>query len=124
MRKRKRVHSPNLANCTFKPLLTTHVSVISYKYLTIIIMAEQLTKEHFDQTLTTLYKKFDVKIDEQTKELKAFAVEQADAVGRIITNAALEDRKFLEEKLDVRQRVEKLEKNIEEIRGALHLSTS
>jgi predicted KAP-like P-loop ATPase len=87
-------------------------------------MVEQLTKEHFDQTLTRLYKKFDAKIDEQTKELKAFAVEQADAVGRIITNAALEDRKFLEEKLDVRKRVEKLEKSIEEIRGALHLSTS
>jgi PleD family two-component response regulator len=86
-------------------------------------MAE-LTKEHFDQTLTTLYKKFDTKIDEQTKELRAFAIEQTDAVARIITNAALEDRKFLEEKLDVRERLEKLEKNMEEIRGALHLSTS
>ena len=75
-------------------------------------MAEH-TKESFDEQLKA-----------QTKELKAFAVEQTDAVARIITTAAIEDRQFLEAKLDVRQRVEKLEKGIEEIRGALHLSTS
>ena len=33
----------------------------------------ELAKEHFDQTMTTLYKKFDTKIEEQTKELKAHA---------------------------------------------------
>jgi hypothetical protein len=75
-------------------------------------MAE-LTKEYFDEQLKA-----------QTKELKAFAVEQTDAVARIITTAAIEDRQFLEAKLDVRARVEKLEKGLEEIRGALNLSTS
>lgn len=80
-------------------LRTAHVSMVSYKYLATAPMTEQLTKEYFDQTLTTLYKKFDAKIDDQTKELKAFATEQADAGGRIITNAAFTDREFLEAKL-------------------------
>lgn len=73
----------------------------------------ELTKEYFDEQLKT-----------QTKELKAFAVEQTDAVARIITTAAIEDRQFLEAKLDMRQRVEKLEKGLKEIKVALHLSTS
>jgi len=57
-------------------------------------------------------------------EPKAFTGEKTDVVGCIITKAALEDRKFLKEKLDVRQYVEELEKSIEEIWGAPHFSAS
>lgn len=89
----------------------------------------ELTQEYFDQQLKGLNQRLDVMatkegLEAQTKELKAFAVEQTDAVARIITTAAIEDRQFLEAKLDVRQRVEKLKRSLEEIRGALHLSTS
>lgn len=61
-------------------------------------MAEPLTKEHFDQTLTALYKKFDTKIDGQTKELKAYAKEQTEELARIIADTSLEDRNLLAEK--------------------------
>jgi len=84
-----------------------------------------LSQEHFDQTLTTLYKKFDQKMDQQTNELKAYADEQTETLARIV-NAGFEgERKYLEEKLDVRERVEQLEQKIErkfaKLEEALHL---
>lgn len=88
----------------------------------------ELTKEHFDQTLTTLYKKFDIKIDDQTKDLKAYAEEQTEELARIIASTIAEpmERHFekIDKELDVYAEVKQLKADMERIKEALHLSPS
>jgi len=84
----------------------------------------ELTQQHFDQTIKTLATKDDLKI--QTKELKEFAKEQTDELARIISTSVaepMEDHfRKLDNKIDVKARVEILEKQMSEMRTALHLS--
>ena len=82
----------------------------------------ELTQEHFDNTLSHLYKKLDKKIDQQTDTLKTFVREQTEELARIITTASLEEQKLLTEKLDVRERIGKLESQMQRLRAALNLS--
>ena len=88
----------------------------------------ELAKEHFDQTMTTLYKKFDTKIEEQTKELKAHAKEQTEELARIIATTIAEpmERHFekLDKELNVYAEVKQLKADMERIKEALHLSPS
>ncbi|MDR3642927.1 MAG: hypothetical protein P4L74_04850 [Candidatus Doudnabacteria bacterium] len=68
--------------------------------------------------------KFD--LQNQTKELKQFAEEQTDALARIISKTVaipmeVQFRK-LNGRIDLQQRVEKLETDMSEMKIALHLS--
>ena len=69
----------------------------------------QLTKEHFDE-----------KLQEQTKELKAYTDEQTEALAQIVNKAFSE----LERRLDVRKDVEALKLQMKDIRQALALDKS
>lgn len=88
----------------------------------------ELTKEHFDQTLTTLYKKFDTKIDEQTKELRSYAKEQTEELARIIATTIAEPMEHhfekLDKELDVYSEVKQLKADMERIKEALQISPS
>jgi DNA primase large subunit len=84
----------------------------------------ELTQQYFDEQIKKLASKED--LGEQTKELKAFAREQTEELARIISKSIVEpmEKEFaaLEKKLDVKPRVEKLEKDMVAIKTALHLS--
>jgi hypothetical protein len=84
----------------------------------------ELTKEHFDKVVTGLASKDDLKV--QTKELKKFSEDQTEALARIISKTVAEpmEAQFrkLNSRLDLQQRVEKLETEMTEMKLALHLS--
>jgi hypothetical protein len=95
-------------------------------------MAE-LTKEYFDQRIGDITQRFDgvaskADLQGQTKELKAFAEEQTDALARIIATTVAEpmERHFekLDKELDMYAEVKQLKADMERIKEALHLSPS
>ena len=69
----------------------------------------ELTKEHFDQVVSKL----------ATKEQVESVAEQIEGLARM-TSRGFED---VLERMDVRDRVDKLEIQMKELRGALHLSS-
>ena len=90
----------------------------------------ELTREYFDQQINKLVTKDDLekKLNAQTKELKAFAEEQAEALARIIakTVAVPMERHFTELKNEkqLRKDVENLKADMRRIKEALHLSSA
>ena len=74
----------------------------------------ELTKEYFDERLTAQTEHFDRKLDEQTESLARMVNAGFDAV----------DARFAEviNLLDVRERLEKTERQVEEIRRTLKLA--
>ena len=88
----------------------------------------QLTREHLDKALNKHFKKVDQRFekidgrfDAQTKELKT---EIAQVAGQVEDLAGIVQRRFdeVELKLDVRVRVEKVERDVRVIKQALHLT--
>ena len=89
----------------------------------------ELTREYFDKGLKGLDKRFDgidkrfeamatkEDLKAQTKELKAFAVEQTDELARIV-KGGFDD---VLDRLDVRERMAKMEKKMMKIEQALHM---
>ena len=79
----------------------------------------ELTKKELEQIL-------DQKLDKQTKELKQFAEDQTEHLARLISDSVVkplgEQIEDLEKKVNVKPRVEKLEKQMTEMRSALHLT--
>lgn len=69
----------------------------------------ELTQEYFDSVVKNLATKSDV-------------TDAIDKLARIVGDGFLGERKFLEERLDVRERVQKLETGLREIKMALHIS--
>jgi hypothetical protein len=78
----------------------------------------ELTKEYFEQHL-------DQKLQQQTTELKAYATEQTADLARIIANTVanpMEERfDRLESRIDVTERVQHLETDMQKIKEALHI---
>jgi GCN5-like protein 1 (GCN5L1) len=67
----------------------------------------ELSKEYFDQRL-----------DEQTKQLKAYADRQTEKLAAMVADGFEE----VKELLDVRERVKHLESDMQKIKEALHIS--
>jgi flagellar motility protein MotE (MotC chaperone) len=67
----------------------------------------ELSKEYFDQRL-----------DEQTKQLKAYADQQTEKLAVMVADGFEE----VKELLDVRERVKHLEADMQKIKEALHIS--
>ena len=91
----------------------------------------ELTKEQFEQVLDQKLSKMATKADleHQTKELKAFAEDQTEHLARLVSNSVIEpiSEQFKEVKkdiknLDIKPRLEKLEKDMAGIKTALSLS--
>lgn len=84
----------------------------------------ELTQQYFDEQIKKLASKED--LDKQTKDLKVFAEEQTAELARIISTSVVEpmEQRFndLEKKLDVKPRLEKLEKQMTELKTALSLT--
>ncbi len=103
----------------------------------------EVTKEYLDQQFQHIDGKFDAidqkfdlidekidriyeKFDDHTKEIKEFAKEQTEELARMIQNSVVEpmDRHFskLENDLNVKDNVHRLEKDMTKIKTALHLT--
>jgi len=86
----------------------------------------ELTKEHFNEHLKDLATKKDLAGLATKQDINNLATRQdvKDAVedlARIVNTGFEEQQKYLEEKLDVRERVSSLEKDMGHIKGALHI---
>ena len=85
----------------------------------------QLTQQHFDQTMKGLATKDDIKglvTKEDAKGLEKRVIARIDEAQEelaLITKSGFDD---VFDRLDVRERMQKLEKQMTEIRMALHLS--
>ena len=80
----------------------------------------ELTQQHFDQVVKTLSTKDDLKNAISTSEQKIIArIDEAQEELARITNTGFDD---VLERLDVKERMQKLEKQMTELRTALHLS--
>ena len=78
-----------------------------------------LTKEHFDKALKGIATKsdLDTRMKKQTRELMAYTDDRLESLARMI-QAGFED---LQQRLDVNDRIEKLEKEMKKIKEALHV---
>jgi hypothetical protein len=76
----------------------------------------ELTKEHFDKVVSELSTKKDA---EQMEKRILSRIDEAQKELARITNTGFDD---VMERLKVRERVERLEKEMTEIRSALHLT--
>ncbi len=82
-----------------------------------------LTKEYFEKILDTQLKEQDIRFDKKLKLLKdELSQEIINEIGEL---AAMTARRFdeLERKLDVTERVERLERIVFKISEALHIKT-
>jgi hypothetical protein len=76
----------------------------------------ELTKEYLDKSLKTLPSKQDV------QEIVDSAVDGAvDELARVVNNGFQAQQDFLIKKLDVTERVGRLEKDMHQIKNALHI---
>jgi hypothetical protein len=105
----------------------------------------ELTQEYFDSVvknlstkdeLKTLATKDELKILASKDDLKALAskddlkplatkqdvTDAVDQLARIVGDGFLGERQFLEEKLDVRERVQQVESDLRKIKLALHIT--
>ncbi len=87
-----------------------------------------LTKEYFDKALKNLVSKSDLKgfatkadldmrMEKQTQALMAYTDDRLESLARMI-QAGIED---LQQRLDMNDRIEKLEKDMKKIKEALHV---
>jgi predicted site-specific integrase-resolvase len=97
----------------------------------------ELTKEYFDQQLSTVNAKMDSlaskqDLSSQTEELKAYVREQTEELGRMVNSGFEGERRYLEGRfqelvnlVDVREKVQKIEQTIElkfsKLEDALHI---
>lgn len=77
----------------------------------------QLTKEYFDKTIRTQSKELKGLMDNQSDKFRALVKSEIEELARI-TNKGFED---VIKRLDVRERVEKLERDMGKVREALNL---
>lgn len=79
-----------------------------------------LTKEYFDQKLSTLVTKEDLEtqLKRQTQELKAYTNEQVESLAAMVAKGFAE----MEKRLDLRTEVEGLKLQMREVRRELNLS--
>ncbi len=78
----------------------------------------EISKEYFDQKLSTLATKQD--LDTQTKQLKAYADQQTEKLAAMVADGFEE----VKELLDVRERVKQLESDMHKIKEALQTRAS
>lgn len=85
----------------------------------------ELTQEYLDKSLKTLPTKQDVEIivDKKIKTLptKQDLRDAVEDLARIVNTGFEEQQKYLEDKLDVRDRMAILEKDMARIKEALHI---
>jgi hypothetical protein len=74
-----------------------------------------LTKEHFDKALKGLATKSD--LEEHLRALMAYTDDRLESLARIV-QAGFED---MQQRFDVHERIEKLEKDMKKIKEALHV---
>ena len=79
----------------------------------------ELTQEYFDSVVKTLATKNDLK----PLATKSDVTDAVDELARIVGEGFLGERQYLEERLDVRERVQALETGLREIKMALHISS-
>ena len=72
----------------------------------------ELTQAYFDQKFTEINNRF----DQQTKELKTYADQQTEKLATMVADGFEE----VKELLDVRERVNHLETDMQKIKEALH----
>jgi len=76
-----------------------------------------LTKEYFDKKLDGLSRSVDKKLSVLTEDLKSYVSDKNEELARLVS-ASFED---VIKRLDVRERVEKLEKKVGRIMEAINL---
>ena len=82
----------------------------------------ELTKEYFETHLRTELSHFENLLKQQTDELKEYADEKQSELATLVQEGFEGERKLFEDKLDVREKVMKLEIDMKQIKEALHLT--
>lgn len=78
----------------------------------------ELTQEYFDSVVKNLATKDDIK----PLATKSDVTDAVDELARVVGEGFLAERQYLEERLDVRERVQQIETDLRRIKTALHIS--